>query len=379
MSRICILTSVHPAFDIRIFHKQARSLAEAGYDVMLVTRDGESQVVEGVQLIALPKPGSRLWRIVGMWRMLQVALQEHADVYHFHDPELILVGLLLKFLTNKVVIYDVHEDYLKFFIIKHWLPQPVRKIVAATFWVLERFACLFFDAIIAATDDIAGNFRDYKRKVVTIKNYPLLVELPPRRRPVGTGPQAVLLYIGALSIAAGIPQMVEALAYVDDHFDGRLRLAGRFAGDDCQRQIEVSDRAAQVEYLGWLSQAEIREQLSHADVGMACLQPMPQFITSEPNKLFEYMHCGLPVVASNFPLWREIIEGEDCGVVVNPCDSRAIGQAVTRLLADPARMSAMGENGRRAVQEKYNWESQKVKLLEIYAVLTHRATTKRIQ
>jgi glycosyltransferase involved in cell wall biosynthesis len=367
MSRICILTSVHRPFDIRIFHKQARSLVEGGHDVTLITQEGESQLVDGVRLIALPQPRSRVQRMLGTWRLLRVAFQERADLYHFHDPELIPVGLVLKLLAGKPLVYDVHEDYPKYILIKHWLPKGIRRLTAAAFWMIEHFACLFFDAIVAATDDIAGNFRSYGQKVVVVKNYPLTVDVPQRQRPLGRQEPAVLVYIGTLSTATGVPQMTKALEHLECDCDVRFRLLGQFAGDGCRQQVEASDHKGQVEYLGWLSQPEVLEHLSRADIGLACLQPVPQFLTSEPNKIFEYMRSGLPIVASNFPLWRRIVEGAHCGVVVDPKSPEAIGRAISKLLANPERMRSMADSGQQAVRQIYNWDSQKTVLLDLYA------------
>jgi glycosyltransferase involved in cell wall biosynthesis len=367
--RVCLLTSAHPAFDIRIFHKQARSLAKSGYDVILITQEGKSQVLDGVRLIALPKPKGRLRRMLGTSRMLRVALRQRAEVYHFHDPELIPVGLLLKLLTGKAVVYDVHEDYPKFIAIKHWLPKPLRRLTAAVFGIFEQLSSCFFDAVLAATEDIATNFCRHPR-VVTVKNYPLRIETPPGPAgQISTGGRITLIYIGTLSVVAGIAQIVEALAYVDGDFDVCLKLAGRFAEDGCRERIAASNQARRVEYLGWLDQAEVLKQLSCAHIGLACLLPIPQYVTSEPNKLFEYMQSGLPVVASDFPLWGEIIEGVHCGVVVDPQDSQAIGRAISDLLADPELMREMGQNGQRAVRQTYNWDGQNEKLLQIYATI----------
>jgi glycosyltransferase involved in cell wall biosynthesis len=367
--RLCILTSVHSAFDIRIFHKEARSLAESGYDVTLITREDKSQVVDGVRLIALPQPRDRLRRVWGTCRMFRVALRQRADVYHFHDPELIPAGLLLKLVTGKAVVYDVHEDYPKFIAIKYWLPKSLRGVIAAIFRIFEQFSCRFFDAVVAATDDIAANFCRHPM-VVTVKNYPLQTKVPPlHKRPISTNRQITLIHIGTLSTVTGIPQVVEALAYVDGDFDVRLRLAGKFAEDGCRELIAASSQAGRVEYLGWLDQGELLEQLSNSDIGVACLLPIPQFVTSEPNKLFEYMRCGLPVVASDFPLWREIIESAHCGVVVNPQDPQAIASAIEYLLTHEAEAEAMGLRGREAAQKFYNWESEAIKLLQLYDYL----------
>jgi glycosyltransferase involved in cell wall biosynthesis len=366
MTRVCILTSAHPAFDTRIFRREARALADAGYDVTLITQEGRSQTVDGISLIALPEPKNRLKRMLGTWRIVQTARQQRARVYHFHDPELVPAGVLLKLWTGKAVVYDVHEDYPTFIAIKHWIPRHLRKATAKAFGIFEQVCCRFFDMVVAATDDIASNFRSHPG-LVTIKNYPFLnAEGMPARTAMTEAP-GDLIYIGMLALATGIPQIIEALSYIDDRTNVQLKLAGRFADDGCQELVASARQAGRVEYLGFLDRETLMEELGKADIGLACLQPILPYVTSEPNKLFEYMRSGLPIIASDFDLWREIIEGAQCGIVVDPEDPRAIGQAISQLLADPALMQAMGINGQQAVRHTYNWESQKAKLLEAYA------------
>ncbi|MCZ7637769.1 MAG: glycosyltransferase [Verrucomicrobia bacterium] len=86
-------------------------------------------------------------------------------------------------------------------------------------------------------------------------------------------------------------------------------------------------------------------------------------------KLWEYMAVGLPVVISDFPHLRELVGRLDCGLVADPASPRAIADALRRLHDSPAERARLGQNGRRAVQEEYNWENQERKLLELYGRL----------
>lgn len=113
--KICIITTVHSPFDVRIFHKEAKSLVKFGYDVPLIAQNNRNEVVDRIKIIALPKPKNRSMRILGLtWRVFYLALHQHTDVYHFHDPEIIILGIILKILGKKIV-YNVHEDYEKIF------------------------------------------------------------------------------------------------------------------------------------------------------------------------------------------------------------------------------------------------------------------------
>ena len=109
--RIVHLTSAHPSSDIRIFHKECKCLARAGYDVTLVAPGERDEMIDGVAVKAIPQSGSRYARmLLGPLRVLKTAWQLGPAVYHFHDPELIPVGIILRSLRRGKVIYDVHED-----------------------------------------------------------------------------------------------------------------------------------------------------------------------------------------------------------------------------------------------------------------------------
>ena len=157
--KICILTSVHSVFDTRIFHKEAKTLVHAGYNVTLVAQHSKNEIVDGVKIIALLKPRNRFMRIFGLtWRVFYLALRQGANIYHFHDPELILVGIVLRLLGKKV-IYDVHEDVPKQILNKEWIGNvSIRKIAAFIMNIVEQIGGLLFNRIVVATADIAKNF-----------------------------------------------------------------------------------------------------------------------------------------------------------------------------------------------------------------------------
>ena len=90
-----------------------------------------------------------------------------------------------------------------------------------------------------------------------------------------------------------------------------------------------------------------------------------------PNKLFDYMLMSLPVVVSNFPLYRDVVQTHQCGLTVDPARPQEIARAIVYLIEHPREAQQMGANGRRAVLEKYNWEKESQKLLQIYDTVLH--------
>ncbi len=368
---ICILTSVHPVFDTRIFYKQAKTLAKAGYEVTLIAQHERDEVVDGVKIVALPKPRSRFWRMVGTWRVFRLALRQKADVYHFHDPELLPVGLLLKLMTKGKVIYDVHEDYRGTILTKHWLALPLRKPVAQLFNSLEKWAASRLDYTIAATDDISAKFASIGR-VTAIRNYPTLGVIEANVRHVAGEP--TLVYAGGLTQTRGISEIVQAMAHLNSARKAKLVLYGKFEPAGYQEVVQALRGSDRVEYQGWVKPEELWQKLAQASIGIVCLHHVSQYTVALPTKLFEYMAVGLPVIASNFPLWKEIVEGNNCGLTVNPLDPEEIARAIEYLLDHPEESREMGENGRRAVAEKYNWEKESQRLLALYQELLSNGT-----
>ncbi|MBS1715445.1 MAG: glycosyltransferase family 4 protein [Armatimonadetes bacterium] len=361
MIKVCHLSTVHQPFDVRIFLKECRTLASAGYDThLVVTHDGDTER-DGVRIHGLPRPRDRWDRLLrASRRCLSKAIEVDADLYHFHDPELIRVGLALK-RRGKKVVYDVHESHAESVLDRAYIPGPLRRLVSSRVAAAEQAADRSLDAVVAATPKIARAFSN--PETVLVQNYPLLEELAPAGgRPFAErAPQAV--YVGGLSLVRGAKEMAEALK----HAPGLdLAIVGEPSGgltNDAWLSNEVAPR---VKTLGWKSRADVAALMSESRAGLVVYHPIRNHVESQPNKLFEYMAAGLPVVASDFPHWRDIVEREGCGVLVDPLDPAAIGSALMMLVSDPGRAQDAGQRGRTAVLERYNWTIESEKLLDLY-------------
>jgi glycosyltransferase involved in cell wall biosynthesis len=378
--KICIITTVHPPFDTRIFHKQAKTLVQAGYDVTLIAQHDRDEVVEGVRIIGLPKPRNRFIRIFGLtWRAFRLALRQRANIYHFHDPELLLVGVLLKLFTGAKLIYDVHENVRKQILNKAWLPAWTRKLLSAFYVLIERICLPFIDKTIIAEDSYIENYHG-RKNVVAVRNYPLLSYFVLRNEGV-VWPYKMpentfnVIYVGGVTRVRGSVELVKALQLVklDGYQKVKLFLVGPVTSAGLKEDLEVFIQKHELKdyvYMpGSVSHEKVPGLLAQAHVGVAVLHPDPNYIESLPTKLFEYMAAGLPVISSNFPLWKEIVEGNECGITVDPLNPKKIAEAIEYLLNHPEERQRMGENGRRAVLEKYNWETESAKLLKLYEEL----------
>ncbi|HFC09905.1 MAG TPA: glycosyltransferase [Chloroflexi bacterium] len=361
--KVCVLTTVHPPFDTRIFHKEARTLVAAGYDVALIAQHKENGVVDGVKVVALPKPKNRVTRIFGLtWTAFRLALGQRADVYHFHDPELIPLGLALKILTSARVVYDIHEDYPRQILSKPWIPFAFRKPIAWGMGLLERLAAGCFDGLVAATPGIARRFPP--SKTVIVRNFPCVEELTFDQEEAIPYPERPhwVVYVGGIASVRGAIEMVKAIAQAKT--PAQLVFAGRFESATLQDTLTSFPGWQRTRFLGWLGRPQVRDLLGKARVGLVLLHPLPRYREAWPVKLFEYMAAGIPFVASDFPLWREL--GEGAGLFVDPLDPSAIAQAIDWLLAHPEEAEAMGQRGRERVLKEYNWDAEAQKLLKLY-------------
>ncbi|MDN0085137.1 glycosyltransferase family 4 protein [Crenobacter sp. SG2305] len=363
--KIAHLTSAHPRHDIRIFVKECASLAAAGHEVTLIVADGlGNEINRGVHIHDVgPKSGGRLARMTGtVRRVMDAALALKPDVAHFHDPELIPAALRLKKAGIKVV-YDVHEDVPRQILAKHWIPGALRPTVSGTFEKLEDFAVRRFDAIVTSTPHIRERFRPLNQRVVDICNFPILEELV--RDTPWEARRNEVCYIGGISRIRGIEPIVAALP----DSGARLNLAGPWSESDLKQKLLPSEGWARVNDLGVLDRAGVADVLARSKVGLVTLFPTPNYVDALPIKLFEYMAAGMPVIASDFPVWRAIVDDAGCGLLVDPQDPAAIAAAIRELLANEERAHAMGEAGKKAVLNKYSWAAEADKLVRLYAQL----------
>jgi len=365
--KVIHLTTVHSPFDVRIFHKECKTLAKAGYEVFLIAQHDREEVVAGVHIIPLPKLRKRLYRLLFLpIRVLSVALKIKASIYHFHDPELIPIGLILKLLDKKV-IYDVHEDVSEQIMSKAYIPKSFKKMISLGFNLIEKNLARFFDYVITTTDFIKSKFSKYNRKVIDIKNYILKEYIKNTTNKLSELNDFILIFAGGIYKERGILEGVKACNIIRET-PVRFLLFGEI-DPTYYSEIKNIDTLGRMDYKGILPYEKVLVEITKADIGFICDYPLKRHMKGLPVKLFEYMAAGLPVIASNFPLWKEIVEGNNCGICVNPLDPEEIAEAIRYLIEHPDEARKMGENGRRAVLEKYNWEKESEKLLRLYEEL----------
>ncbi|MCY3022081.1 MAG: glycosyltransferase family 4 protein [Planctomycetota bacterium] len=362
--RIVHLSSVHRAFDTRIFYREAKSIAKAGYDMVLILPHERDEVVDGVRIVAIPRPSGRRERMTRTaWQVYRRALKERAALYQFHDPEMIPVGILLK-LSGKRVIYDVHECVKDSTLNKMYISPLFRKPIAWAARLAEIVGTAFFDAIVAATPTIARQFPPARTTLV--RNFPSSQDLPVADFVPFAQRSLRAIYAGCIDELYGLRQMIDAAALLPAMPQAAVTLCGSFDSPETEARGRQLPGWNRVSFLGFQNRARLAALFAQAQAGLIVIPPAPNSIDSMPNKLFEYMAAGLPVVASDFPQWREIIDGCHCGLLVDPQNPQAIADAIQWLLDHRQEAEEMGGRGRQAVQAKYNWQQEEGKLLSLY-------------
>lgn len=357
---VVFVSSAHPWTDNRIHYREAATLAKAGYKVTLVAVDTKST--------ALPAPGVTVLRIkqrsrftrftVGALDAIRRALKTDASIFHLHDPELIPAIPFLR-LAGKTVIYDAHEDLPSQIKDKHYIPSRLLGLAVAAAGVLVRVSSMA-NRIVAATEKIAEGYSH--KHVSVIRNFPPLRITDGEAKPVADR-QPGAVYVGALSDLRGVPQMIRAAESFPS--DWPLTIAGQSSTPYRNSLANLPGWSRVLDH-GVVSPDKARDLMLSARVGLVLFQQSSAHVDSLPTKMFEYMSAGIPIIASNFPLWHGIIEKYDCGTTVDETDPGAISAAVKYYADNPDVLARHGQNARLAAETTINWASQGEVLTRLY-------------
>jgi glycosyltransferase involved in cell wall biosynthesis len=359
--KIIHFTTVHSRYDIRIFSKQCVSLAEENHNVTLYVADGKGdELKKGVKIIDIGcLTGKRIKRIFIAQKSLKEKLSnEQADIYQFHDPELLRVG---KWLRNqgKVVVYDSHEDVPKQILYKAWLgPHWFRKILAKKYNQYEKKIVQRLSGVISVIDEITENFICSHK--ITIRNYPL-VNIYNNYVRTYVDKKKQLVYVGSLSKERGILDCIKAMRYLPLQY--KLILIGKFSSNSFEEECKSLKEWERVVFKGFLSIKEVAPILGESLVGLCILHPEENYKMSLPTKGFEYIAAGSPVVLSDFEYWKPFFI--DCGSFVEPSNPKLIAESIKELIENESNYTKIQSNG-LVNAKKYSWESEKKKLIGFY-------------
>lgn len=368
--RVCALTIGHPAKDARVFYRIVQPLAKKGCAVVLIAPESfTDDLVRMSPWNAVMAQSNRTKRLILAFR---AALAERADVYSFHDPDLIPVGLALKLLRpSAAVVYDALEDYPSMMLVKYWLPKSLRPTLAKATHLLNLVASRYLDGIVTADPGVQRDFQRFAgHKTIVHYNFPPLGEFqqvkgePPALR-------ADLVYVGGMSERTGMFVLLDALALLAKRgLQPTLRLAGYSDGENgfaaIKEGISRRNLTMQVELHGKIPYTQVPAWIRSGRIGLVPLQPIAKFMKNIPTKMFEYWALGLPVIGSDLPPIRSFLTHGKNGLLFNAADPEDLARAIEWLLSHPLTAKKMGAMGRERVDTDWNIDRHIENLLDFY-------------
>lgn len=360
--KICHLTTKHRADDNRILELQAIYSAQYGYDVTIIGLCENPKILENVKII--PVQTKKL-------KLIKQCLSLKCDLYEFHDPQLLLIGVLLR-ICGKKVVFDSHENYeekIKTSILRRCSHlKPLKNIIAKLWWIYEKLCISILSGKIVADRTI---LKKYGKNTILLPNFPgrkFYTDLPLRNR---TDDKFRLIYVGSLTWDRGIIETIQAINKTE-HKNVEFHIIG---DTNDKKIIEYIKNSPKTVYHGRVPWRDLKKHLVEADVGVVLLQPVDAYLYYPGEnivKLWEYMSIKLPVLISDFPKLRSLCNQLKFGLCVKPDDISEIAKAIDWMIENPEECHKFGENGKRAVEEKYNAENQVAKLFEFYNKLLNK-------
>jgi glycosyltransferase involved in cell wall biosynthesis len=348
------------------------ALAERGFKIVMIAK-GKAPIDESlVQMSSWNERIANSGRLKRIGLALRAALAENADIYHFHDIELIPMALALKVLRpGQAVVYDVHEDYPSFMKEKYWLPKPIRPFASWAVRCANFVTGLCVDGVVTADPGVQKSFeRCAREKTMVYYNFPLLsmfTPVPPRDSRATTD----LVYIGGMSERAGTFVLLDALSLLaKEGTRPSVKLAGYTDGDEGRKAVEngIENRGLQahVELRGRIPYSEVPAWIRSGRIGLVTLQAIPKFMKNIPSKMFEYWACGLAVIASDLPPIRQFLSNGKNGLLFDPSSPSALAHAIRSLMQKPEHLKAMGQNGQQMIFNSWNNDRQIDGLIHFY-------------
>ncbi len=366
-----MLTTVHPPFDTRVFHREAKSLASNGHEVTLIAPHTEviNETIDGVHIKTIIKPNSKALHFLTMIKVFLEGLKTHYDVSHCHEPGSLLVCFILKVLKGNKMVYDAHEYYPELIAENVFFPKVVKKPIHFIVDKGELFLCKFCEYIITVNESLRKRFARFEN-IVVLYNVPSLDLFPLKDVEIE---QNTIVYAGYVSRERGLDKLLKSLLDVRKAYPDIFLLVAGYIQDTDEFKSEVksfiddNSLNGTVRITGWIPYADIVANIQKSMVGMILFQPIYyNNIIGLPNKLFEYMACGKPVIASDFPEIRAIVEEANCGILVDSSNIDDITKAIIWILNNPKEAQEMGYRGRKLIEEKYNWAEMETLLLSMY-------------
>lgn len=362
--KILHLTTVHPRRDTRIFYRECISLKNHGYETLLLVADGlGNEEVEGVQVIDIGKEKSRINNFFKGYRKIIAEVNRlKPELVHLHDPELIVVGRKIQKIGIPVV-FDIHENIAVQILDKQYIPKFLRGLISWGYRKIEHF-CIENLHLIIAEHSYEDVYATKGKSLTIVLNMPDLDHFTPYQTLERAGNE--IFYIGGISNERGLDVTLSALKILKKR---KVPFFMHYLGPIAEEKLAVLDLdeiQQDIKFYGRMDSKEGFEISKKCTVGLSVLKPIKNYVGSYSTKIFEYMAIGLPVITSNFELYKNVVEKYNCGLCVEPSYPEDLANSIEKLLHDSELVRQMGQNGIKAVSEKFNWSYEKSKLVDTY-------------
>lgn len=361
--KICHVTNTHPRYDGRILYKECVSLASFGYDVTLLVCDNlKNEIINKVKIVSTNDIfKKRIHRFFKSKKSLKLKINEiNADVFHLHEPDLLLLAKYLK-KKGKKVIFDSHEDYPVLFLERKWIPRFLRPMLSKLYSFYEKSILEILDGVITVSPHIEKRLKRANKNVVTITNYPIINELPLKKHF-----NKEICFAGGVKDFWNHENIIIAISKIEDI---KYKIAGKGENNYIEN-LKTLDGYNKVEMLGYLNHESIKKIYSEASIGMCICSYRPNVGYKEGSlgitKIFEYMANGLPIICTDFEIFKTIIDKYKCGFYVRPDDVNEIREKIELIINNDKLKHTMSKNAFKAAKEEFNWHSQEKYLLDFY-------------
>lgn len=368
MKKVCHVISGYFRNDARVFQRQCKSLQKAGYDICLLTNDCESEeILDDIKIYTCKKSWKNRLKILlfAKHQFYQKAVDIDADIYQMHSPELISLGIALKQL-DKIVIYDAHEDLPRHILEKEWIPGFMRKTISRIVEVFMNKSLAKYHEIISPHSHVVKQLKSINENVTLITNFPIINNSVDVSLDDYLKRHNIMCYTGTVYEYSNQEAILDAMLHIPDI---NYEIAG-YVGDSHLERLSAHKDFNRVKFWGRIPWSQMKYFYDKTIIGLVIYDyklnlgyKLGSFGT---NKLFEYMEAGLPFICTDYDLWKDVVDKYNCGIYVQPNNSKQIEDAINYLIKNKEKAYIMGQNGKRAVIQEYNWQSQETKYVAIY-------------
>lgn len=366
---VLLLTSVHPPFDTRIYHKFFCSIKNAGFTTKILLPNLSDLAISNEDILSVNGFHRKSLRILNNLLLLFKCFSIRPKLVIFFDPDLLPFMLFFKLFSGASVIFDNHEDYSGYIMIKESIPFWLRNVVRKSYLIFLFFAKRIFDYIFYADPFTMGKPSD-KFKQIVIYNFPVIEDFPAIRKKYD------LIFPGSIDLTV-CQRLLNIMEALDDQSDGEVffLLIGRDVSSANRSLIEEKQKELQkvnIEFLEDLPYDTVQVKISESKIGLIPLPDVEKFRKNIPIKLFEFMMHSIPVIGSDLPpisCFLKETEGNFC--IEEEGYDRAYCEKIIHILANYSSFSEMARRNYLIMKENWNWEkTEEPKLINIISKLT---------